>query len=55
MKTTSPIIRISDEVRDALASNRAVVALESTIFSHLGLPSPANAQALTNCIGNIAR
>ena len=50
---TSSIIRISDEVRDALASHRAVVALESTIFSHLGLPSPANAQALTNCIAAI--
>ncbi len=43
MKMNSSIIRVSDEVRDALASNRAVVALESTIFSHLGLPSPANA------------
>ena len=53
MKTNSSIIQISDEVRDALASNRAVVALESTIFSNLGLPSPANAQALTNCIAAI--
>ena len=53
MKTNSSIIRVSDEVRDALASHRAVVALESTIFSHLGLPSPANAQALTNCIAAI--
>ena len=40
-------------MRDALASNQAVVALESTIFSNLGLPSPANAQALTNCIAAI--
>ena len=53
MNTNSSIIQISDEVRDALASNRAVVALESTIFSNLGLPSPANAQALTNCIAAI--
>jgi pseudouridine-5'-phosphate glycosidase len=53
MKTNSSIIQVSNEVRDALASNRAVVALESTIFSHLGLPSPANAQALTNCIAAI--
>ena len=53
MKTNSSIIQVSEEVRDALASNRAVVALESTIFSHLGLPSPANAQALTNCIAAI--
>ena len=51
--SNSSIVRVSDEVRDALAANRAVVALESTIFSHLGLPSPANAQALTNCIAAI--
>ncbi|HUF84393.1 MAG TPA: pseudouridine-5'-phosphate glycosidase [Acidimicrobiia bacterium] len=41
--------RCSDEVADALADGRAVVALESTIFSHLGLPSPANAEALDRC------
>ena len=43
----------SSEVSDALASGRAVVALESTIFSHLGLPSPANAEALLACSGAI--
>jgi pseudouridylate synthase len=41
--------RRSDEVADALADGHAVVALESTIFSHLGLPSPANAEALERC------
>jgi pseudouridylate synthase len=41
--------RLSDEVAAALADGRAVVALESTIFSHLGLPSPANAEALDRC------
>jgi pseudouridine-5'-phosphate glycosidase len=41
--------RLSDEVAAALADGRAVVALESTIFSHLGLPSPANAAALDRC------
>jgi pseudouridine-5'-phosphate glycosidase len=46
-------ISISTEVRDTLASNGAVVALESTIFSNLGLPSPANAQALSRCIAAI--
>jgi pseudouridine-5'-phosphate glycosidase len=46
-------ISISTEVRDTLASNGAVVALESTIFSNLGLPSPANAQALSSCIAAI--
>ncbi len=30
-------------------SNRPAVALESTIFSHLGLPSPANRDALDRC------
>jgi pseudouridine-5'-phosphate glycosidase len=45
--------RLSDEVADALAAGGAVVALESTIFSHLGLPSPANREALDRCIGAI--
>ena len=36
----------SGEVSDALRAGRPVVALESTIFSHLGLPSPFNAEAL---------
>lgn len=45
--------RPSDEVADALADARAVVALESTIFSHLGLPSPANLEALTRCTAAI--
>lgn len=34
-------LRVSDEVRDAIASARPVVALESTILSH-GLPRPDN-------------
>lgn len=42
-------IRLSDEVGDALLHGRPVVALESTIFSHLGLPSPANLEALNRC------
>ena len=33
----------------ALADGRPVVALESTIFSHLGLPSPFNREALDRC------
>jgi pseudouridylate synthase len=41
---------VSREVSEALASGRAVVALESTIFSNLGLPSPANAEALERCV-----
>jgi len=43
-------ISIDDEVRVALDAKRAVVALESTIFSHLGLPSPANHEALERCL-----
>ena len=39
----------SDEVRDALAEGSPIVALESTIFSHLGLPSPYNRDALERC------
>ena len=46
---TSFQIRISDEVGKALRDRRPVVALESTIFSNLGLPSPANLEALTRC------
>jgi pseudouridine-5'-phosphate glycosidase len=34
-------VQLTDEVRDALADKRAVVALESTILAH-GLPAPRN-------------
>ncbi len=40
---------LSDDVAQALGEGRAVVALESTIFSNLGLPAPANAEALELC------
>ena len=46
-------VTVSPVVADALASGRPVVALESTIFSHLGLPSPHNAVALDRCLGAI--
>ncbi len=39
----------SEEVRAAIDEGRPVVALESTIFSHLGLPSPHNREALERC------
>ncbi|HEX3617225.1 MAG TPA: pseudouridine-5'-phosphate glycosidase [Solirubrobacteraceae bacterium] len=45
----SGAIRTSQAVGKALADGRPVVALESTIFSNLGLPAPANAQALRSC------
>lgn len=50
MKIAPTQLRVSTEVADALAARRAVVALESTIFSNLGLPSPANREALDRCI-----
>jgi pseudouridine-5'-phosphate glycosidase len=41
MTTPHPSLRLTDEVREALRSDRAVVALESTIISH-GMPYPDN-------------
>lgn len=46
-------VQLSPEVAAALADKRAVVALESTIFSHLGLPSPANHEALAGCLAAV--
>jgi pseudouridine-5'-phosphate glycosidase len=42
-------IVVSASVAEALETGRAVVAMESTIFSNLGLPAPANAAALARC------
>jgi len=39
----NPYLSISDEVRKAIADNRPVVALESTIISH-GMPYPQNVE-----------
>jgi len=47
--------KLSHEVAASLASGDAVVALESTIFSNLGLPSPANSEALDRCLDAIRR
>jgi pseudouridine-5'-phosphate glycosidase len=44
-----PRIQISQAVARALADGRPVVALESTIFSSLGLPAPANTAAWSGC------
>ena len=38
------VLHIGSEVDDALVSGTPIVALESTIFSELGLPEPANRQ-----------
>ncbi len=47
------MIRVHDEVADALAEGRAVVALESTIFSEFGLPPPVNLACLEACVGAV--
>ncbi len=44
------MLQISPEVADARAENRAVVALESTIFSEFGLPPPTNRECLEACV-----
>jgi pseudouridine-5'-phosphate glycosidase len=43
MTIPNHLLAVSDEVRDALAAGRPVVALESTIISH-GMPYPKNGQ-----------
>lgn len=43
------MIQIGSALADALAAGVSPVALESTIFSNLGLPSPANTEALQRC------
>ena len=45
-------MRISPEVEAAVTAGRAV-ALESTIFSRLGLPDPAGRQALDRCLAAV--
>ena len=47
--------KLSRDVAAAVANGEAVVALESTIFSNLGLPSPSNAEALDRCLDAIRR
>jgi pseudouridine-5'-phosphate glycosidase len=49
----SGAIRVSEAVAAALAGGRPVVALESTIFSNLGLPAPANGEALRRCLAAV--
>lgn len=44
-----PTVTLGEEVAEALVTGTAVVALESTIFSTLGLPAPANGEALERC------
>ena len=44
------MISLSEEVEEALEAGEAIVALESTVYSHLGLPTPANEEALIGCL-----
>jgi pseudouridine-5'-phosphate glycosidase len=46
-------VRSSAEVAAARAAGRAVVALETTIFSTLGLPRPHNREALARCVAAV--
>lgn len=46
-------VRLSDEVSSALAEGHPVVALESTIFSRMGLPAPHNQSALAACLDSV--
>ncbi len=47
------ILRIGAEVVEVLAGGGAVVALESTIFSALGLPAPTNREVLADCLAAV--
>ncbi len=44
-----PLVDLSPEVSDALQAGRPIVALESTIFSGMGLPQPHSQTALDRC------
>lgn len=46
-------VRFSAEVADALAEGSPVVALESTVYSLLGLPAPHNGEALARSLSVI--
>ncbi|MBT8242025.1 MAG: pseudouridine-5'-phosphate glycosidase [Acidimicrobiia bacterium] len=43
------MLRVGVALAEAIAAGTSAVALESTIFSNLGLPSPANREALNRC------
>lgn len=47
------MITLSEEVAEALQHGLPVVALESTVYSNLGLPTPANEEALNGCLAAI--
>lgn len=47
------MIALGDDVSAALDGGQPVVALESTIFSQLGLPSPHNREAYDRCVAAV--
>ena len=53
MPTNLPF-RVGEEIAAILSSGGAVVALESTIFSSLGLPAPHNRTALDQCLAAVS-
>lgn len=53
MDSEQNLMQLSTEVAEALHDGRPVVALESTVYSNLGLPSPANETALQQCLDAI--
>jgi pseudouridylate synthase len=46
-------VSVNEQVAGALADGAPIVALESTIFSNLGLPAPANREALDRCVAAV--
>ena len=54
MRAAGTAVRLSPDVAAALAEGRPVVALESTVFSRLGLPEPAGRQARRRAYGALA-
>jgi pseudouridylate synthase len=46
-------VRVSPAVAEAIQAGRPVVALESTVFSQLGLPAPSGEEALHRCLAAV--
>lgn len=53
MQADAQFIKVGEEVSEALIERRPVVALESTLFSGLGLPTPANRECFELCVGAV--
>ena len=51
----NPVISVGPDVAAAKDAGRPVVALESTIFSELGLPHPSNREALDRVLATLGR